>query len=58
VYADRVVEGPAITSLDLELLQAFIDHAAMWIAARRASEQLDRQAPQWAQILSAHAGAA
>jgi hypothetical protein len=58
VYADRTGEGPAITTLDLELLQAFAEHAAMWIAARQASEQLERQAPQWTHILSAHAGAA
>ena len=58
VYADRTDEGPAITTLDLDLLQAFTDHAAMWIAARQASEQLEQQAPQWTQILSAHAGAA
>lgn len=58
VYADRTGEGPAITTLDLDLLQAFTEHAAMWIAARQASEQLEQQAPQWTQILSAHAGAA
>lgn len=58
VYADRTDEGPAITTLDLDLLQAFTEHAAMWIAARQASEQLDQQAPQWAPIVAAHAGAA
>lgn len=62
VYADRTDEGPAITTLDLDLLQAFTEHAAVWIAARQATEQLDRQAPQrtqqWAAIVAAHAGAA
>ena len=58
VYADRTEDGPAITTLDLDLLQAFTEHAAVWIAARQASEQLDRQAPQWARIVAAHAGAA
>lgn len=58
VYADRAADGPAITTLDLDLLQAFSEHAAVWIAARQASEQLDRQAPQWARIVAAHAGAA
>jgi hypothetical protein len=58
VYADRTEDGPAITTLDLDLLQAFTEHAAVWIAARQASEHLEQQAPQWARILSAHAGAA
>lgn len=58
VYADRAAGGSAITTLDLDLLQAFTEHAAMWIAARQASEQLEQHAPQWTQILSAHAGAA
>jgi hypothetical protein len=58
VYADRTDEGAAITTLDLELLQAFTEHAAVWIAARQASEQLERPAPQWAPIVAAHAGAA
>lgn len=61
VYADRTDEGPAITTLDLELLQAFTEHAAVWIAARQATAQLDRQAPQrasqWATIVAAHGAA-
>jgi len=44
IYADRVAPGPAISTLDLELLQAFAENAAMWIAARRTSEQLADQA--------------
>lgn len=44
IYADRVAPGPAISTLDLELLQAFTENAAVWIAARRTSEQLDTQA--------------
>jgi len=58
VYADRGTDGPAITTLDLELLRAFTEHAAVWIAARRASEELDHRAPQWQRIVAAHAGVA
>ncbi|MDB6163075.1 MAG: hypothetical protein JWL98_507 [Xanthomonadaceae bacterium] len=57
VYADRVQRGPAITTLDLELLEAFVERAALWIAARRASEKLDvSAAPEWNSILAAHDG--
>jgi hypothetical protein len=37
IYADRTDAGPPITTLDIELLQAFAEHAAVWIAARRAT---------------------
>jgi GAF domain-containing protein len=61
IYADRIGAGPAITTLDLELLQAFAEHAAVWIAARHAKEQLaqDQSAPQpdvaprWSRIVAA-----
>ena len=58
LYADRVRPGPPITTLDLELLQAFAEGAAVWIAARRTSELLDARAAQadWDGILAAHAG--
>jgi hypothetical protein len=58
IYADRTGAGPAITTLDLELLQAFAEHAAVWIAARQATEQLAQQpdaAPQWSRIVAAQA---
>jgi hypothetical protein len=58
IYADRTSTGPAITTLDLELLQAFAEHAAVWIAARRATEQLVQQAdaaPRWSRIVAAQA---
>src|SRR3546814_13807883 len=62
VYADRVHPGPAITTLDLELLEAFAERAALRIAARHASELLadhtDAGAPpRWSDIVDAHAGA-
>lgn len=34
VYADRMRAGPAITTLDLELLEAFAERIALWIVAR------------------------
>ncbi|MGO1002197.1 FHA domain-containing protein [Lysobacter sp. CA196] len=60
LYADRVRPGPAITTLDLELLEAFAEGAAVWIAVRRTSEWLDAQpaAPQWERIVAAHLGEA
>ncbi|WP_051884398.1 MULTISPECIES: FHA domain-containing protein [Lysobacter] len=60
LYADRVRPGPAITTLDLELLEAFAEGAAVWIAVRRTSEWLDAQpaAPQWERIVAAQFGEA
>lgn len=42
LYADRgdAPDASAITTLDLELLGAFVERAALWIAARRASQVL------------------
>ncbi|MDQ3287987.1 MAG: FHA domain-containing protein [Pseudomonadota bacterium] len=58
IYADRVTPGVAITTLDMELLHAFAENAAVWIAARRTSEQLDAMADaaDWSQIVAAHDG--
>lgn len=60
LYADRVRPGPAITTLDLELLEAFAEGAAVWIAVRRTSDWLDAQpaAPQWERIVAAQLGEA
>lgn len=59
IYADRTRPGPPVTTLDLELLEAFAEHAALWIAARRARAQLARTAAaeSWAAIVQAHEGA-
>jgi hypothetical protein len=63
IYVDRVRPGPAITDLDVELLEAFVEGAAVWIAAQRASELLDRAhaasrperaATRWDGIVAAH----
>ncbi|GAA4853157.1 GAF domain-containing protein [Luteimonas vadosa] len=47
IYADRTTAGPAITRLDLELLEAFAERAALYISAQRASDALVG-APRWA----------
>lgn len=48
IYADRRGPGPAVTALDLELLQAFTERAALYIATRRASDALAADAvPRW-----------
>lgn len=67
IYADRMRPGPPVTALDQELLEAFAERAALWIAARRTSELLDARhspsqaqstrAEDWNRILAAHAGA-
>jgi hypothetical protein len=58
VYADRRQAGSPITSLDLELLEAFVERAALWICARRACDALAMQPgtfPQWSQVIAAQA---
>ncbi len=40
VYADTRGTGSTITSLDLELLEAFVERAALWMEARRGQEIL------------------
>lgn len=54
LYADRVQPGPPISALDLELLEAFAERAALWISIRRTSEALrllDPVAPEWHRII-------
>ncbi|AWV06735.1 GAF domain-containing protein [Marilutibacter maris] len=69
IYADRVRPGPAINDLDVDLLAAFADNAAMWIAAQRTRELLDAHASAtaiegganglpWDGIVAAHTGTA
>lgn len=57
IYADRTRAAAPITRLDQELLEAFAERAALWIAARRASELLDARddaPPDWGAILAVH----
>lgn len=65
IYADRTEIGSPITTLDQELLEAFAERAALWIAARRTSDLLARQVAggedanlDWNAIVNAHDGAA
>jgi transcriptional regulator with GAF, ATPase, and Fis domain len=56
VYADSRRAGALITSMDLELLRAFAERAALWLSARRGMDELARLAPQrpsWADIVQA-----
>lgn len=55
VYADRSDPGEPITGLDLDLLAAFAESAAVYVLAGRAMARLDR-APRWNTIVSGHAG--
>lgn len=54
VYADRREPGEPITQLDLDLLGAFAESAAVWLLAGQALAVLDA-APRWGTIVSAHA---
>jgi len=54
VYADRSDPGEPITQLDLELLGAFAESAAVYVLAGRAMAALEG-APRWNTIVSAHA---
>lgn len=48
IYADRREAGEVIDMLDLELLQAFAERAALYIVAHRANDVLGaRDAPRW-----------
>ena len=55
-YADSQRPGSLVTTLDLELLKAFAERAALWIAARRSETALAGLpgAPAWAGIAAAH----
>ena len=55
-YADSARPGCVITGTDLELLQAFGERAALYIAARRGMDELARLAPDrlaWPRVLEA-----
>lgn len=57
VYADSSRPGAVITGADLELLEAFGERAAVWIAAHRGLEELGRLAADrlgWDEVLDAH----
>jgi len=57
VYADSRRAGAAITEIELELLRAFGERAALWIAARQGAAslaQLAGPAPDWHEIAAVH----
>ena len=58
VYADSRRLGTPVTTLDLELLRAFGERAALWIAARRGQSELAALGGPvaWSGIAAAHAG--
>jgi FHA domain/GAF domain len=64
LYADSRKPGPPITELDLQLLGAFVESAALWIAARRGAAALDHllaapaPALAWREVLDAQQMAA
>ena len=62
LYVDSRRAGGPITELDLELLGAFLERAAMWIMARRGAAELDQLLAQpplaWREVLSAQQSAA
>lgn len=53
VYADRREPGEPVTQLDLDILSAFAESAAVWVLADHALAALDA-APRWSAIVSAH----
>lgn len=56
VYADTRRPRAAISQTDMELLEAFGERAALWIAAKRAAASLDRlaaEAPAWHELARA-----
>jgi hypothetical protein len=57
VYADRREAGPPLTTLDVELLQAFAERCALWLAARsEASGPAEPPSPaDLSQLLVGHA---
>lgn len=56
-YADSRRPGSIVTTLDVELLQAFAARASLWIAARRSEAALEHVSGQaeWASIATTHA---
>lgn len=64
IYADRTGPGAPITTLDQELLEAFAERAALWLAAHSDSALLaqlpagSQDGVDWSGVLAAHAGRA
>lgn len=60
IYADRRSAGPPLTTLDLQLLEAFAERTALWLSAHLARDALTTGAPptevDWRRILAEPAG--
>ena len=58
IYADRREAGPPLTTLDVELLQAFAERCALWLAAHgEANPQPSPPVPgEWQNLLADHGG--
>jgi len=60
IYADRRSAGPPLTTLDLQLLEAFAERTALWLSAHLARHALAAGAPaaelDWQRILAEPAG--
>lgn len=60
IYADRRSAGPPLTTLDLQLLEAFAERTALWLSAHLARHTLAAGAPaaevDWQRILAEPAG--
>lgn len=59
IYADRREAGAPLTTLDVELLQAFAERCALWIAAHREADAGSPppelpDADQWPALLAGH----
>lgn len=59
IYADRREAGAPLTTLDVELLQAFAERCALWIAAQREADAHEPEAPvpgpdEWPALIAGH----
>lgn len=58
IYADRREAGAPLTTLDVELLQAFAERCALWLAAQREADGRPEPAlpgaEDWPMLLSGH----
>jgi hypothetical protein len=56
IYVDRRSAGPPLTTLDLQLLEAFTERTALWLSAHSARDALTAPAPpggrDWGRILA------
>lgn len=56
IYADRREAGPPLTTLDVELLQAFAERCALWLAAHREAHPAPEppSPTDWSHLLAGH----